>query len=309
MMRVTSKHILRALEDAIIKCGPTLAEIHGLLSNMSNEEINTLMKYAVDEDTRIEYDTMKDNGEDVFDYEKRIFKNLNKTQRTNILENLMGFDEQNYPRDKEVGYPNDEREDMELAQEELQEAQGYTDEVKWAFTQWTNGNYDKIQEYVRYGTYPSSAFYDGYDIKKAGDIIRDYIQNSVGLGENTLMFRGGHWDIGMKVGEIGEIPCLNSLSYSRDSAFEIGIATEMDFEEVTLPNGDVTIEEIYPENRYMIEVYVDEGYKGAMVNAPSLAHRFPEHEYLVDKGSRYIVLGVDDENKTAKIKLLPPLEE
>jgi hypothetical protein len=228
MMRVTSKHILRALEDAIIKCGPTIAEIHGLLSDMSDKEISTLMKYAVDEDTRIEYDTMKDTGEDVFDYEKKIFKNLNKTQRTNILEHLLDFDEENYNYDEDVGYPNDERGEMEYAQEQLQEAQGYSDEVIWGFAQWTGGSYDEIQRYVRYGTIPSSVFYDGYDIKKAGDIIRDYIQNSVGLGENTLMFRGGHWDIGMKVGEIGEIPCLNSLSYSRDSAFEIGIATEME---------------------------------------------------------------------------------
>lgn len=291
---ITRRVIQKAFDDAIIKCGPTIAEMHTLLDGWSNREKSTLMKYAglsLGEHIRIKRNGSED---DLFDFERQIFKVFNKTQIKNILEHLVGFNEDDYHRDEEVGYPNSKRGVSEKKQEDLQEAEGYEDKVFRAFGRWTDGSYSEIQHYVMTGEYRDSVFYDGYIFKEAGDTIMEYISNSVGLHEDTLMFRGGHWDVGMKVGDIGTIPCLNSLSYSKDTAYDLGIESEID------DDGNL------PPNRYMIDVYVDEGYKGAMVNAPSLASRFPEHEYLINKGSRYIVLEVDDENKTAKIKLLPP---
>lgn len=307
-MNITKSIILKALDDAIIKCRPTIAEMHKLLDGWSQKEKNALIRWGMPHgyegfdvmnphERKMEfYESLLEEGdeEEIFQYEKQIFKVLSKTRIRNIVENLADFDENNYHRDEETGYPNPQRGVSEKRQEELQEAEGYEDKVIRAFGRWTDGSYEEIQHYVMTGEYRDSVFYDGYLFKEAGDSIMEYISNSIGLNENTLMFRGGHWDVGMKVGDVGTIPCLNSLSYSKDTAYDLGIGGEMDDE------GNL------PPNRYLIDVYVDEGYKGAMVNAPSLAKNFPEHEYLINKGSRYIVLEVDDENQTAKIKLLPP---
>lgn len=301
-MRITKNLINKALEDAIVKCRPTIAEQHNILDSMSSKEKDTLLYYAGIHNK--EYSTILGSGDEdeIFNYERQIFKIFNKTQRKNILNNLVDFNEADYQRDKEVGYPNDKRGKLERRQEKLQEAQGMDDKkYKDAFGMWTGGYYEEIQKYVQYGTIPSSAFYDGYEVKTAGDNIREFIQGSVGLDVNTLLFRGGFWEVGMKVGDIGTIPCLNSLTYSKDTAYDLGIETDAEYDPKV---GDF----VNPPDKYLMDVYCDEGTKGAMVNAPSLSHKFPEHEYLIDKGMRYIVLAVDDEHKTAKIKLLPPTE-
>lgn len=311
-MRITKTVITKALEEAIIKCGPTLDRMHELLDGWSQKEKDTLLYYSgliSETGTGREYDDLLKNGteEEIFQFEKQIFKKLNRTQQKNILKYLSDFDEKNYQYDVDVGYPNSERGPLEKRQENLQEQHNdYPPNVVKAFSLWTGGYYDEIQRYIRTGSYPSSAFYDGYQFKEAGDTIREFIQNNVGLDVNTLLFRGGHWDIGMKVGEVGTIPVLNSLSYSKESAYMIGIDSDTELEQVQQADGSMKWEEVPPPNRYMIDVYVDEGFKGAMVNAPSLSKRFPEHEFLIDKNTRYIVVDVDDVNKTAKIKLLPP---
>ena len=266
--------------------------MHTLLDSWSQKEKDTLIKYGVDNtETGMEfYHNLLKSGveEDIFDYERQIFDNLTKKRRNNILEYLTSFDDGEYAMDDDVGYPNDERGESEYWQQQTQEKQGYSDDMIDAIKRfWTNGFYEDIQNYIRnktvYENYPDS-IQEG--IKHSANTLLDYIENSVGLDESTVLFRGGHWDIGTQVGDVKSIPLLNSTSYSKDTANALGLESEDN------------------PNRYMITVYAPKGTKGCMVNAPSLSHTFPEHEYLLNKGQKYIVLDVNDNDKTASILLI-----
>ena len=54
----------------------------------------------------------------------------------------------------------------------------------------------------------------------------------------------------------------------------------------------------------MIKIYAPDGTKGMCINTDDLAYEYPEHEFLLGPNQKYIVLAVDDEAKTASIKLI-----
>ena len=293
---MVSKQIIEEIinKSIALKC-MTVGEMHSLLDGWSQEEKDTLVKFGIgnDSDEVTKYHNLLENGDEdsIFKYERQIFDNLTKKQRENILEHLVGFDENMFTVDDDVGYPSDNRGDTEYFQEQKQEQQGYSDGFREAIRDsWTGGWYDELQDYILHKNLPTDwRSAHNSDIKYHSQVIMDYIKNSIGLQTDAVIFRGGHWDIGTRVGDMGETPTLTSTSFSHESAIEIGI-------------NQSTEEQI--DRRYDITVYAPKGTKGAMVNAPSLSSNFPEHEYLLNKGQKYIVLDVNDDAKTASILLI-----
>lgn len=291
---MVNKTVILKTFDKIIsdKCGVTVSEMHSFLDNLSSNEKRTLLKYA-DENLE-EYDKL-DSEEDLFNFERKIFDNLTKNQRNNILNYLVDFDENSYSEDHLPGYPNYDVGRIEGLMDEQQESNGYSPEIQLAIKKWTGGWFDEINHIVHNGKLPDK--WDDFkgessykrtfkEMKKAGNDILEYIKNTDGLIESTVLYRGGHWDIGLKVGEIGESPLLMSTSYGEQTAYDIGIA------------------ERNKKNPYFIKIYAPKGSKGVNVNAPSLSPNFPEHEYLLGKGQKYIVVDVDDNNNEASILLI-----
>ena len=62
-----------------------------------------------------------------------------------------------------------------------------------------------------------------------------------------------------------------------------------------------------PENRWLVEVHAKEGQKGVCMNAKNGNGftKFPEeHEYLLPRNQKYVIIEKDIETHTAKILLI-----
>lgn len=290
---VSKNLILKSLNDSLDnKCGPTIGKMHSFIDGLNDNEKNTLLKYS---GVNMEEYNSLDSPDEKFEMEKSIFKNLSKTQRENILEYLPDFNEENYDEDKTGVYPFFGSGRIERLMDIEQEARGYNPDVVMGVKRWTGGWYDDMQSISLTGKLSGIPIGDlgkEYEkrtfetMKSSVNAIQEYIMDSDGLVEDTILYRGGHWDIGMSIGDIGEIPCFNSTSYSEDTAYNIGI------------------EGRGKKNPYMIKIFAPKGTKGVNINAPSLSPNFPEHEYLLGKGQKYIVLSVDDNNHEASILLI-----
>ena len=293
---VKYKTLLRIIEEDVKKCHTTIKEMHQLLDKMDLQTKHMLLRYALgmdyfDNDGIYEYAIVLRNGtpEEIFDYERQIFDNITKKRRENLLEHCEDFNTSDYKEDYDVGYPSNRRGDIEQQQEQIQEQRGYPEGLKEAVNlYWTNGFFAEMQDVAEDGEfdkYPVPQAYE-QDIKDSVNTMQDYIDNSEGLEYDTVLYRGGHWDEGTKVGDVKTTPVMNSASFSERTAYTVGIADQ----------GKM--------DGYLIKIYAPKGTKGLMVNAPSLASDFPEHEYLLGKGQKYIVLDVDDAERTATIKLI-----
>ncbi len=284
--------IIKVINNYIYKTHFTIPEMKEALGNWTVQEKKTLFKWGVPNYDEQEYDSILEEADEnkLWDYEKQIFENISKKRRDNIVKHLTGFDEKNYEEDDDVGYPSDERGALESRQEQVQEKQGYDDDIPIAIKfYWCGGFYKGIQKYITDGKKPENLnmFDEEWVVKSASTTIPNYIKDSPGLETDTILYRGGPFIKGMKPGEIKETETLRSTSYSKKTAKVVGIDFSDDASE-----------------RYMIKIYAPEGTKGCMVNAPSLAHYVTEHEYLLGSGQKYIVLDVDDDKKTATIKLI-----
>ena len=288
--------IFKSIEEYVSKCSITIREMHSLLEKWSSVEKETLLYYGLDnfdEEELDKYHFLLQEGSDdeIFDYEKQVFDNLTKTQRENLLTYCTDFQEKDYKEDFQLNYPTSYCGEMETAQIKLQEEKGYPkgfEEVMDLY--WGGGFYQEIQDYILKGKMPPKSFPKSVrdNVINSAKSIMDYIDSSEGLMEDVILWRGGHWDENLKVGQVKELPCLNSTSYQKDAAETVGIKDE--------PLKD----------NYLIKIYAPKGTKGCCADTDSLIIDCPEHEYLLNKNQKYIVLGVDKSTKpkTATIKLI-----
>lgn len=305
---VKYNRIIQAIDNYVQKCGPTLDEMKILLDGWSISQKKTLLYYGLVGFDEKQYDSLLENGsdEEIFEYEREIFENLSKSRWNNLLTYCNDFQEKDYNIDEQFKYtldadaifiePIKKKGVVEQQQDKLQESKGYSDEFINAINRdWTGGHYEAIQDSILNDKeLDVKKIYKHYlysdeeleRIKKSPKIIEDYIKNSEGLVTDTVLYRGGHWDIGLKVGDVKKFPLLLSASYNMDTAQTLGINWEEK-----------------KNNRYMIKIYAPKGTKGCNVDAPSLSHLY-EHEYLMDKNQKYVVLNVNDDDKTASILLI-----
>lgn len=285
---VKYKNILKVIEDNLNKTHLSIEENRKRLQQWTTEEKKTLFKYGVPNYDEKEYDKILKEGtdEEIWEYERQIITNLTKGRQDNIITHLTQFNEEEYNQDEIIPHPQKDKGTWEALQEETQESKGYNDEIIEAINGWwCGGMYIQINNTILVKGTPK--WKDKYtQWQDIANTIQDYIEDSEGLQVDTVLYRGGHWDIGTKVGDVKTSPCFMSTSYQPSVAEKIGLS-----------GGKLN-------TPYSITIYAPKGSKGCLTNAETLSKEFPEHEYLLGKGQKYIVLDVDDNKRTATIKLI-----
>lgn len=197
-----------------------------------------------------------------------------------------------------VDFPDSEFEtfekgELEIQQEKLQrkELDKYTNREKAMVQEWSVGvigrylarllYYGEKSEYL-----PSSYYYDDdgvmkeLSVQQQADAIHNAILKSPRLQQDTVLYRGGRWVSGLKAGDKGEFSSFSSTSYQESIAKGFG-------------GGD----------RYKIKIYAPKGTKGVLVN-DDFDNEYHQHEWLLDKGQKYVVLSQNDETHEVEILLL-----
>ena len=168
----------------------------------------------------------------------------------------------------------------------LQEDQGYSEDFIEAIQgYWVNGWYEEMQQYLLNKNSLNNIRPDvREEIKQYTETMINYLNNeSIGIEYNTVLYRGGRWDTNLKVGDVKETGLMFPTTYSKDYAEEC--------------RDD--------DSKYLIKIYAPYGTKGIMVDSPSLADElYDEYEFLMNKNQKYIVLDVNDDDKTATIQMI-----
>ena len=333
---VKYRNIIKAIENTILKTHLNNEQKLEIWNGLSNNVKKLLINELLPSSDSLEWSKIQrrntehmlgtyKQSDDSWEIEKKVFDHIPPTRIANIEEHCKNFDKWDYYEDDEEydydsyyseiddykeelmegGYSEEEADEIandeisletyyiegprehEQTQIELQEEAGYPEGLPSAISNyWVCGYYYEMNHYVLTGEKAGDHWKD--EIPVQCDLMTNYINESIGLGENTILWRGGHWD-NLKIGQIGTIPCFNSTSYDKYEADYIGRS----------------LQEQYKKEPYLIKIYADKGTKGCCVNADSLAPEYgDEHEYLLGKGQKYIVLNVDDEKHEATIKLI-----
>ena len=285
------KYLIQAIElkyeetrNELSKCHVTIKEKHDILNNLKEYQKINLMRISKGFESfdETEYLTILENGdeEEIFQYEKQIFDLLTKRQRDNIIQYCTSLDNfENSTLDYDF-------EDIVNEQIDLQESQGYSEEFIEAIQgYWVNGWYEEMQHYLLDKNSLKNVRPDVREqIKQYTETMTNYLDNeSIGIEYDTVLYRGGQWDTNLKVGDVKETELMFPTTYSKKYAEECRDE----------------------DSKYLIKIYAPYGTKGIMVDSPSLADElYDEYEFLMNKNQKYIVLDVNDADKTATIQMI-----
>lgn len=185
-----------------------------------------------------------------------------------------------------------EKGELEERQEVLQDkayTEGvYSDRDVCVMEQWSHGICEYLSLYMNGEYYedecPSITYYtetseQEIDVDSQINAIHRVIANSPRLNENTIFFRAGLFDSDLEVGDISSFESFSSTTYQRSIA-----------------------NNFMNDERYMIKIYAPEGSRGVLVNDDF--ENPGQHEWLLDKGQKYVVISKDDENREVEILLL-----
>ena len=123
------------------------------------------------------------------------------------------------------------------------------------------------------------------------ELIDEAIRISPNVNGNRIMFRGGHLDDRVNVGDVVTQKGYSSLSYDHETAKDF--ANDMELEEMGIES----------RNRYLMECYVPKGTDGLYLDIPF--NSLGEYEYLTGRNTRMYVFDMDKKNKKAKVLILP----
>lgn len=172
---------------------------------------------------------------------------------------------------------------LEMEQILTQESEGYTiDEL-------LSEEVDMLEYWCEEGSGEiSNVIYNGVTDDYAQDaipILDDLIETSPGLNQHTKLYSGMILDESLEVGETGVLKGYQGTSF---------------FEEGATPFARA-------EDRWLVEVYGKQGQKGICMNGKN-GNGFTdyphEHEYLLPRNQKYIIIEKNDANHTAKILLI-----
>lgn len=116
-------------------------------------------------------------------------------------------------------------------------------------------------------------------------ILDDLIGRSPGLNQHTKLYSGMIIDESLEVGETGVLKGFQAISF---------------FEEGAEPFAEA-------DDRWLVEVYAKKGQKGIAMNAPqgNGFTTYPEeHEYLLPRNQKYVIIEKNEADHTAKILLI-----
>ena len=114
--------------------------------------------------------------------------------------------------------------------------------------------------------------------------LDDILNNTEGLIQNTKLFAGMIFDESIGVGKSGMLKGYQATSYFEKSA-----------------------KKFLQEDRWLVEIYCKQGQKGFAMNGLNGKGftKYPEeHEYLLPRNQKYIVISKDTKNQRAKILLI-----
>lgn len=180
-----------------------------------------------------------------------------------------------------VDYYNDAR-----IQEEYEDEHGFSMRQFTVVSNWGDEGYTEINGYIyntkEFRDYVEDEIIDVEDVRRDIDTLQEAIDESPNLTVNRIMYRGGHWVKSIRAGDVVTQKGFASLSYDETEA------------EAFMEDTD---------NRFLIEFYVPKSTKGLWLAEPF--DNLKEQEYLIGQGTRYYVLETDNENRTAKVVILP----
>ena len=116
-------------------------------------------------------------------------------------------------------------------------------------------------------------------------ILDDLIENSPGLNQHTKLYAGMILDESLEVGETGVLKGYQATSFFKEGAEPFFRA----------------------QDRWLVEVHAKEGHKGVCMNAKNgngFTEYPHEHEYLLPRNQKYVIIEKNVETHTAKILLI-----
>lgn len=269
---INKEIILKTLNDAIAKCGPTIAQRYARFNAKDFKEdtfpadkrkdpspIGRLQKIQEDLQEDIDYEWIEEGT--LFMYTLRNFWEINAwNNKSKYHKNW-----------KSLIYESDyERYDVDpLNPLDYKVKVTLTDRLK-------------THKYVE----PKTKEEKTLTIPEEADIMEKMIDKSPPLQENTILWRFGHWDVGLKAGDTGKWNSFTSTSFNSYVA----------------KKRIKTMQFSPSEDRYQIKIYTPQGTKGIVPCENTNCEDF-QSEFLLQKGQKYIVLNVDDDNRTAEILL------
>lgn len=172
---------------------------------------------------------------------------------------------------------------LEMEQILAQENEGYTidellSEETYALEYWCEEGSSEI----------SNVIYNGVSDEYAEDampILDDLIETSPGLNHHTKLHAGMILDESLEVGETGVLQGYQSTSFFKEGAEPYARS----------------------QDRWLVEVYAKEGQKGVCMNAKNgngFTNYPDEHEYLLPRNQKYVIIEKNVETHTAKILLI-----
>jgi len=115
------------------------------------------------------------------------------------------------------------------------------------------------------------------------DMLHNIIMKSPRLSENTVLWHGGKWVTGLKPGDKGTLDSFTSTSYMKSiSQSFTGLNNE----------------------GYTVKIYAPSGIKGVCANADYFNPEYHQHEFILDKNQKFVVISQDDTKHEVEILLL-----
>lgn len=217
-------------------------------------------------------------------------KNLSSIQEKEIkLKTVKNVQKQKNKKFEKSKYKIDHDDKFRRKQGELQKQVNYTLDETLAVEDYGKFGYENIngklydtKKYKDELTHEENPVEFEEDIDKKIRNIDSAIEKSPGLTQNTIFFRSGHWNKGLKKGDVSSFGNgYVSTSYKKET-------TEM----------------FKYDERYDIEIYADKGAKGLSLDGSMFDCMDGEKEFLLKRNQKFEVIEVDDVAKTAKIHLI-----
>ena len=321
------KKLIKVIEDYTEKTHLSIQQKKERLKNWTVEQKKTLLKYGVPNYDEKEYDNILKNGndEEIWEYERQIIDNLTKGRQDNIVKYLTDFNEKDYQQDNMKDF-DDKTGEMEHKQGLFQDKEGYSEQVLIAHNNYTGQGFTAICNYseVGYNHTKEEEPYSVYYYKEATKTLCEYLDNSKGLQEDTILFRGGDFPLlNLKVGNIGEIPCLSSTTY--DEAFGKKCAEDYQafFDDPIVWDNDMKKElNNYRETGvasdklmdytggalpFNVKIYAPKGTEALLTDTPQRSNGTRnafEHEAILNRNQKFIITDIDPKTLTATVKLI-----
>ncbi len=310
---VQYKTIIKIIDSYVTKC-PTIAEMKERLSLMSYEDVlqqlkeqnlinpleereyeyqmaNALINLSEQEYGNEEFwQNLKDKGENVmFGYGRRLIEGLKRNEPPIINKNTYTEDKQFDFYEDSIDEEMGEIESKEISSQK-QSITNFSEAQVRSMNNYFNGDKYKLNYTIKHEKYKAKLTKEQ---EKAIKDIDYLIDQSEGLTEDTMLYRGGEWDIHLKPGDHSK-----GFKGYQSTTFQEGVADYYKdcYDEDNEQYGRW-------ERAMKIKIYAPKGTKGICGNDDRFMNGFTEHEYVLPRYTGFTVLSVDYDNMVAEVLL------